>query len=185
MISTATRTQFHERLARIEADHARAKGAVTLQVGEQTLRVRSLKDVSMKTVKRPEQTGVKFSIGRILPAFALGCAAVAGTIIAQERLVPMLAEEGTAAALPQLGLGAMAVAAFALSYLVSIILRLHGKALGLVQLAAVLLALSAVHNLAYLAPEAARMAFSPDWVETQLASSAPNTLVLAGYTYTF
>ncbi len=172
-------TTFNERLRRIEAERARAKGRILLHVGGEEIAVRSLAEIAPEICgEKPRRLG---GLKAVL-AFALGTLAVALAVALKVRFMPVSVEQalsfGEGQTVVMLALGA------GLSFVLTFAFGLRGGAAMTGQMLGVVLAVSALHNLAFWAPGAAEMLFTKDWVEVQRVSAVPDSLIFRGVVYT-
>jgi len=164
------RTSFDERLSRIAQMKAQGAGGILLHVGEAEFRVRALTDVA------PQAGQISTRLAWIAASCAVPVGAVAFTLAEAVRVRVLPFSEA-----PQ----GLSDSAWALGLLLGAVMgALIGPFLGVKSrpgwgglLVGVLLASMTLHNLAFVAPDKARLAFGAPWVHKQLAATAPASLV--------
>lgn len=178
-ISTAS---FTERLQRIECEKTRAKGKMTLYVGERELHVRGLDE--LVTQHGTQASGPRaISPLRLMLALGLGCLAVPVSVALRARFFPLPGDKAQALSDPQMILAIGA--ALLVSVILAQIVRLRAAPLIAAQGVGVVAGVGTVHNLAFAAPALAAQAISPDWVAAQQAWTEPGTLILHGNVFAF
>lgn len=175
-ISTAS---FNERLSRIERERARTKGRVVLHVGAEEVLVRSVEEFA--GVRAPAPHGTVSALAVAL-CVTLGMVSYAASVALRARFLS-LPEAGQVLSdrAMLIGVGCGLVLAVALG----LVLRLRGTGLWAAQLSGVVLAAMTLHNLAFWAPDQARLAFTSRWVESTQAATAPASLVFRETLFTF
>lgn len=170
---------FNERLARIDAESRRSKGMITLHVGDQELRVRSV-----GKLQKPTSRGLTLLRNALFPfgfvaAFGLGMlsVAVSTAVRMQVTVVPSAQELAQAGDAPMI-LGAFI--ALATSFGFAQIFRLNSKVFTGAQSLGVIAGIGLLHNLAFWQPELSALLFSPDWVTLQAQVAQPDSLMLHG-----
>lgn len=170
---------FNERLARIEAETRRSKGMITLHVGDQELRVRSI-----GAHKMPVRRGAMLLRNALFPfgfvaAFGLGMfsVAVSTAVRMQVTVMPSAQELAQAGDAPMI-LGAFIALATSMGF--AQIFRLNSKAFSMAQTLGVIAGIGLLHNLAFWQPDLSALMFSPDWVALQEQVAQPDSLMLRG-----
>ena len=176
---TISTTSFNERLSRIERERARTKGRVVLHVGAEEVLVRSVEEFA--GVRAPAPHGTVSALAVAL-CVTLGVVSYAASVALRARFLS-LPEAGQVLSdrAMLIGVGCGLVLAVALG----LVLRLRGTGLWAAQLSGVVLAAMMLHNLAFWAPDQARLAFTSRWVESTQAATAPASLVFRAKLFTF
>lgn len=181
---TVSSASFNERLARIEASKGRAKGAMVLHVGEEALRVRSLRSLRPRKSIAKRVAGLCSGPLRLVAALGLGATAFVVVTVIKTIFFSVPSAQEWSSQTDASYLLAVA-AAVCMSMLVAQIFQLNSAQLGAVQVLGVIAAMLTLHNLAFWHPDLCKRLFSPEWVLLQQAVAQPDTLMYRGFVLPF
>lgn len=171
---TIARSNFSDRIARIERDRITTQGKVRLHVGDREMQVRA--DSAMLRQALHAKARTRGHWLSVVPALLTGLAGVVVVTALRVRFLPPEIELRLAAHSELAGFGM----SLAVAVLFGVLLNFFSARLLVWQAIGVVFALASLHNAAFWQPALSDAVFTPSWVQTQQDLHEPRTLALGG-----